>query len=193
MQVLRKKRGPLRLWRCCWYDLTGLKETLRFCKIQVHQFFVVFYNACATDNISAVPQEKTSDQSSPYCCAEVEGRCWKGWRGGHLLGNRAWAWDVRTSLWDSTFGWIAWLGANVGRATCGTPDWLIEAIDPTTALAKVWPKGTGAAPSTCCPDTPEAHTVEAAVLLQTGEVVWALWEAVPNTVKYKAIGHGTTC
>lgn len=99
-------------------------------------------------------------------------------RGGHLLGNRAWAWDVRTSLWDSKLGWMVWLGARAGLGTCAMPGWLIGAIDPTTVPAKVWPKATGAAPNTCCPRPllPEEATVEAAVLLLllTEEVVCAL-------------------
>lgn len=93
--------------------------------------------------------------------------------GGHLLGNRAWAWDVRTSLWDSKLGWMAWLGARAGLGTCANPGWLMGAIDPTTV-----PKATEAAPNTCCPTPlfPEEATVEAAVLLLllTGGVVWAL-------------------
>ena len=93
-------------------------------------------------------------------------------RGGHLLGNRAWAWDVRTSLWDSKLGWMAWLGASAGLGTCANaaPGWLMGAIDPTTV-----PKATEAAPSTCCPMPvfPEEATVEEAelLLLLTGGVV----------------------
>lgn len=139
----------------------------------------------------------------PQCIAaytvvpEVEGNAEREGRGGHLLGNRAWAWDVRTSLWDSKLGWMAWLGARAGLGTCANPGWLIGAMDPTTGPAKVCPKATEAAPSTCCPMPlfPEEATVEAAVLLLllTGGVVWALRVAVPTAVKYKAMGHGTTC
>lgn len=51
------------------------------------------------------------------------------------------------------------------------------AMDPTTVPAKVWPKATGAAPSTCFPMPlfPEEVIVEAAVLLMlTSGVAWAL-------------------
>lgn len=107
-------------------------------------------------------------------------------RTGHLLGNRAWAWDVRTNLWDNRLGWMAWLGAKAGLAACVNPGWPIGATEPTTVPAKVWPKVT--APNTCCPlpMLPE----EAAVLLLTGGVAWALWVAVPMAVKYKAMGMG---
>lgn len=101
-------------------------------------------------------------------------------RGGHLLGNRAWAWDVRTSLCDSRLGWMAWLGARAGLGACANPGWPTGAIDPTTV-----PRATGAAPSTCCPTPlfPEEATVEAAALLVplllllpplAGGVVWDL-------------------
>lgn len=113
------------------------------------------------------------------------GGTYKGW-GGHLLGNRAWAWGVRTSLWDRRLGWMAWLGASAGLGVCTKPGWLTEAMDPTTV-----PKATGAAPSTCWPTPafPEEATVEAAVLLLlTAGVVWARCVAVP-TVKYKATGE----
>lgn len=108
-------------------------------------------------------------------------------RGGHLLGNRAWAWGVRTSLWDSRLGWMAWLGASACLGVCTKPGWLMEAMDPTTV-----PRATGAAaPSTCWPALmfPEEATVEAAVLLLTAGVVWARCAAVP-TVKYKAMDGG---
>lgn len=99
-------------------------------------------------------------------------------RGGHLLGNRAWAWDVRTSLWDSKLCWMAWLGARAGLGTCASPGWLKGAIVPTSVPAKVWPNVTGAAPKTCCPMPllPEEATLEVVVLLLllTGGVVWAL-------------------
>lgn len=99
-------------------------------------------------------------------------------RAGHLLGNRAWAWDVRTSLWDTKLGWMAWLGAKVDLGTCVNPGWLLGATDPTTVPAKLWPKATGEAPNTCCPMPlfPEEATVEAVVLLLllTGVVAWAL-------------------
>lgn len=102
--------------------------------------------------------------------AETEGKA------GHLLGNRAWAWDVRTSLWDNKLGWMAWLGARAGLGTCVNADWLMGATDPTTVPAKVWPKATGAAPNICCPMPvfPQEATVETAVLLLLTGVAWAL-------------------
>ena len=107
-------------------------------------------------------------------CQSWRGDAQKEGREGHLLGNRAWAWDVRTSLCDSKLGWMAWLGVRAGLDTCANPGWLMGAIDPTTV-----PKVTGAAPNTCCPMPlfPEEATVEAAVLLLlllTGGVDWAL-------------------
>lgn len=94
-------------------------------------------------------------------------------RAGHLLGNLAWAWDVRTSL----CGWMAWLGARAGLGTCATAGWLMGATGPLTV-----PRDKEAAPSTCCPKPlfPE----ETGVVV----VVWALWAAVPTTVKHKAMG-----
>lgn len=112
-------------------------------------------------------------KSSVFCCAIRGGEMLK--RGGHLLGNLAWAWDVRTSLCDSKLGWMAWLGATAGLGTCATPGWLMGATGPITV-----PKEKEAAPSTCCPKPlfPE----------ETAVVVWALWAAVPTTVKHKAMG-----
>lgn len=110
---------------------------------------------------------------------------WEGRRrGGHLLGNRAWAWGVRTSLWDSRLGWMAWLGANACLGVCTKPGWLMEVMDPTTV-----PRATGVAPSTCWPTLtfPEEATVEAAVLLLAAGPVWDRCVAVP-TVEYKAVG-----
>lgn len=88
---------------------------------------------------------------------------------------------------------MAWLEARVGLGTCVNLGWLMGVIAPTTVPATVWPKATGAAPSTCCPVPlfPEEATEEAAVLLLLTGVAWALCVAVPVAVKYKAVRYGT--
>lgn len=112
-------------------------------------------------------------KSSIFCCAIRGGETLK--RAGHLLGNLAWAWDVRTSLCDNKLGWMAWLGARACLGTCAAPGWLIAATGPITV-----PRDKEAAPSTCCPNP--------LFPVETGVVVWALWAAVPTTVKHKAMG-----
>lgn len=150
-----------------------------------------------TEHISAVPQVKALVYSSQNICAGGGRECRDG-RAGHLLGNRAWAWDVRTNLWDKRLGWMAWLGAKPGLGTWVTPAWLMEVIEPTTVPAKVWPKANGVAPKTCCPlplfpeEAMEEDEVLLLLLLTVG-VAWSLWVAVPTAAKYKAVGCGSPC
>lgn len=213
----------LRLWRCCWYGHRSVfKGQINFInKLDYWLTIDASFNwkirgatppvllvtlECICKAISPEESKLNTHQQCPEkrphfraaraVVPEVKGKRRKGGegRGGHLLGKRAWAWDVRTSLWDSMLGWMAWLGVRVGLGTCVMPGWLMGAIEPTTVPAKVWPNATGAAPSTCCPMplVPEEPTVLLLLMLRA-EVVWVLWVAVPTAVKYKAIGHGTEC
>ena len=116
-------------------------------------------------HISSLQGRASWDERSPLCLS-------KGLTGrqsirveGHLLGNRAWAWDVSTSLWDSEPGWTAWPGARAGLGTC----------------AKAWPRApAGGTPGTLglSPPLPKGAAVEtaaaAAVLLLTEELFCTL-------------------
>lgn len=126
------------------------------------------------------------------------GRTWRGGvgRGGeeatNLLGNRAWAWDVRTSLWGSRLGWRAGLGARVGLGTCVVPGRGSWATEPTTAPARAWPRAPGAAPTTYCPAAvlPEGARAEGVEVLLAGVLLWAFRTAPPDTVRYKGVWDG---
>lgn len=150
-------------------------------QVAQHCLFKWCFFSQNNDSITFKKKRKTYQQhpksmplrSSVFCCAIRGGEMLK--RAGHLLGNLAWAWDVRTSLCDNKLGWTARLGARAGLGTCATPGWLMGAKVPITV-----PRDKEAAPSTCCPKPlfPE----------ETGVAVWALWAAVPTTVKHKAMG-----
>lgn len=164
MQVWRKKLDMPRRWdaadmatavqrhlfhRLLMYDIWQQCLQQQRCR---HHAYTEPCSLKWTYCISAVPQVKALVHSSQNVCAwgwrenaEMKGRA------GHLLGNRAWAWDVRTNLWDKRLGWMAWLGAKPGLGICVIPAWLMEVTEPTTVPAKVWPKAKGVAPKTCCP------------------------------------------
>jgi len=66
----------------------------------------------------------------PICCR---------WWGGHLLGKRAWAWELSTSLWVTKLGWRGW-AAGAWGVTAGI------AVTPVTPIARGVERGLGVAP-----------------------------------------------
>lgn len=161
------------------------------CRCMLSSVFLLF----RTDwtHISSSSGKDLSIKQPKFLCQRLRENTETKGMAGHLLGNRAWAWDVRTNLWDIKLGWMAWLEARVGLGTCVIPGWLMGVIAPTSVPAKVWPTATGAAPSTCCPMPlfPEEATEEAAELLLLTGGAWALCVVVPVAVKYKAVRYGT--
>lgn len=91
----------------------------------------------------------------------------EGRGGGHLLGNRAWAWDIRTSLWGTRLGWMAWVGPRDGLWT-----WTMPGRVGWAAPHRAWPRAT--VPTTYWPVAalPEEATADPVVPV-AGEVVWA--------------------
>lgn len=118
-------------------------------------------------HISSVPErERPVVRAALSVELKVEGNV-GGRGGGHLLGNLAWAWDVRTSLWGTRLGWMAWVGPRDGLWT-----WTMPGRVGWAAPHRAWPRAT--VPTTYWPVAalPEEATADPVVPV-AGEVVWA--------------------
>ncbi len=69
----------------------------------------------------------------------------RGWWWGHLLGKRAWAWELRTSLCGTKLGWRVW-AARAWGPTAGI------VVTPVTPTARGVEGGLGVAPVNSDPD-----------------------------------------